>query len=713
MANLTQQWSTVYDERIYAGVLGKIIGVYLGRPIESMLYRDILAQLGRVDYYVHAQRRRPLVISDDDLTGTFRFINALRENGCKPDITSKQIGRSWLNTIIRNKTILWWGGVGVSTEHTAFARLRAGIDAPESGSIARNGQLVAEQIGAQIFIDCWAMVNPADPDSAARMAREAARVSHDGVAVDAAVFLAAMEAAAFVERDLHKLFEIGLRYIPADSLIRRMLDDCRDAREKFGPDGWERAMTDVLEAKYGYDKYGGGCHVVPNHGIILVALLFGNSDFQRSLMIANTLGWDTDCNSGNVGCLLGIKDGIATIDAGPDWRGPVIDRVFLPTSEPGTLMSDAGEVAADMIGIARRLRGLDEARPKDGARYHFAYPGSLQGWHSDGWIDCADACRLQNVERNGTRAMAIKYEKLAPGRVARVRVATFTPAEGFDYGGYAIIGSPSVYAGQEVVADVSADAGDPAPVNVGLTVRHYDADRNLVIVRGPTQSIAPGAKATLRWTVPQTNNQPIGEIGIEVSGQSPAGTIYVDRVDVVSEATIDYADAPGIAWARQWIDAADMVHAMRGKDVFLRVIQNDESTGMAISGGRRWRDYSVTAQLSTGLAATFGVAVRVQGLRRYLALTFSQAGQASLVAMKDEPHTLVSVPFKWPTNARRTVRLRVRGDKLDATLDGEPLLSATIPPEFADLDTGGFAVLAQLGRVDVHALSIRPSASDA
>ena len=28
-------------------------------------------------------------------------------------------------------------------------------------------------------------------------------------------------------------------------------------------------------------------------------------------MIVNTCGWDTDCNSGNVGCLLGIKNGLA------------------------------------------------------------------------------------------------------------------------------------------------------------------------------------------------------------------------------------------------------------------------------------------------------------------------------------------------------------------------------------------------------------------
>ena len=40
-----------YIERVYAGVLGKIIGVYLGRPFEGWTYDRIFAELGEVWYY--------------------------------------------------------------------------------------------------------------------------------------------------------------------------------------------------------------------------------------------------------------------------------------------------------------------------------------------------------------------------------------------------------------------------------------------------------------------------------------------------------------------------------------------------------------------------------------------------------------------------------------------------------------------------------------
>jgi len=174
-----------YLERVYAGVLGKVIGVYLGRPFEGWTYERIVRQIGEITYYVHERLGKPLIVPDDDISGTFTFLRAMPDYGNSPDLTPAQIGQTWLNYLIERQTVLWWGGMGNSTEHTAYLRLKAGIPAPESGSAARNGLIVAEQIGAQIFIDGWAMIAPGDPERAADLARRAATVSHDGAAVHA------------------------------------------------------------------------------------------------------------------------------------------------------------------------------------------------------------------------------------------------------------------------------------------------------------------------------------------------------------------------------------------------------------------------------------------------------------------------------------------------------------------------------------------------
>src|SRR5512135_3291661 len=106
-----------YLERVYAGVLGKMIGVYLGRPFEGWLHERILAELGEVRTYVHERLGKPLIVADDDLSGTFAFVRALADNGNPPGLTASQIGDAWLNYIIEGRTILWWGGMGNSTEH--------------------------------------------------------------------------------------------------------------------------------------------------------------------------------------------------------------------------------------------------------------------------------------------------------------------------------------------------------------------------------------------------------------------------------------------------------------------------------------------------------------------------------------------------------------------------------------------------------------------
>lgn len=42
-----------YYQRVYAGVLGKLIGVYLGRPFEGWTWQKIMRELGPIRYYVN------------------------------------------------------------------------------------------------------------------------------------------------------------------------------------------------------------------------------------------------------------------------------------------------------------------------------------------------------------------------------------------------------------------------------------------------------------------------------------------------------------------------------------------------------------------------------------------------------------------------------------------------------------------------------------
>ena len=433
-----------YDERVYAGVLGKIIGVYLGRPFEGWTNKRIEEQLGEVDYYVHDKLGVPLIVTDDDISGTFTFIRALEDYNYDPQLTPKQVGQTWLNHLIDSRSVLWWGGLGNSTEHKAYLRLRQGIDAPYSGSIATYGQVVAEQIGSQIFIDGWAIVSPGDPEQAADFARRAGSVSHDGEAIFGAQVLAAMEAQAFVEDGIDKLLDVGVSQIPSDIVIYGMIADIREWHQR-NTDDWRKTFKEI-QGKCGYDKYGGNCHIVPNHGLIVLALLHGDGDFQKSLMIVNTAGWDTDCNSGNLGCLMGIRIGLQGIDAGTDWRGPFADICYVPTADSGGGVNDAVRETERIVRAGRRLNGAEVVKHKEGSRYHFSYPGSVQGFRSDN-------ATLSNVQMpSGDRSLAISISDAVDDETVTALTSTFVDsldtAKYFERRGYGLMSSPRLSSGQ-------------------------------------------------------------------------------------------------------------------------------------------------------------------------------------------------------------------------------------------------------------------------
>ena len=702
-----------YVERVYAGVLGKIIGVYLGRPFEGWTYDRIMQELGEIWYYVHEKRHVPLIVTDDDISGTFTFLRALPDYGNRRTLTPAQIGQTWLNYIIEQRTILWWGGMGNSTEHTAYLRLKNGIPAPQSGSLARNGKVVAEQIGSQIFIDGWAMVAPGDPELAADLAQRAASVSHDGEAIYGAQVVAAIEAQAFIESDINQLIDTALRFIPADSLIYRMIGQIREWHAAE-PD-WRKTRAQIA-AHYGYDKYGGNCHMVPNHALVIHALLHGDDDFQKSLMIVNTCGWDTDCNAGNVGCILGIKNGLAGIDAGPDWRGPVADRMYLATADGGRAITDALTESYHIVNIGRALADEPPLLPKDGARYHFSLPGAVQGFRADVNPDAQDAATVEQVaghSRSGDGSLAIRFHAIAPGRMARVGTPTFIPsrheAEYFIKRGYALYASPTLYSGQGVHARLAAAEENASPVLVNLYVAVYTADDAIEWRRSPQKILAPGEWADLAWTIPSTNGLPISAVGVEVSSAMRAdGVLYLDFLtwNGAPDVVLTNPGGEGVMWRRAWVNGVDQ-YDFWWPEAY-RLVQN-RGRGLLSQGTREWDDYTAHAAITLHLAAAAGLAARVQGMQRYYALLLTGAGTAQLVKALDGDTVLAEAAFPWSFGATYDFTLTVRGNRIEAAIDGRVLFDVIDVDR--PLDGGGVALVVEEGRIMCEAVAVAPAAS--
>jgi len=662
---------------MYAGTLGKLIGVYFGRPVEGWSYQQIRERFGTIDYFVAQRLGVPLIVPDDDVSGTFVFFRALEDNPGDGAVDARAVGNTWLNYIVENKTVLWWGGLSRSTEHTAYLRLKAGIAAPRSGSIELNGRAMAEQIGAQIFIDAWAMASPGDPERAVAMAREAASVSHDGLAVEAACFLAAMEALAFVEPELNVLIATGLELVPG-ARLHRLVEDVANACSRTAD--W-RSVRDWIETNHGYSKYPGNCPMATNHAAVLMALMMAGDDFQRSLSIATSAGWDTDCNAGNVGCLNGIRLGLAGIEAGANLRSPVSDRLYAVSADGGECLSDAVRETRKIMAAAAALRNEHVQLPT--ARFAFEFSGSTQGFtlHPGCGVE-QSVSGLSNVGDG----LTIGYQCLAPGVRGAVSVNTFADPQPTGVGGtsyFEVVGSPSLYSSQTVRAVVHA-GHEPAP-RLSFFIDIYGDTGAIETMRGPGQQLARGLNA-LQWDLPDTAGRPVYRLGLELT--SPA------RIDgSVTLRELDWSGAPrdlrlGRAselspdltpWTTQtvWLKTFVSSAANFAPDYTTTFcISHPEANGVVTTGSRDWRDYSVSSRITFNQQDGAGLVARSRGHRRYYAALLA-AGKTLIVSYRDGNQTVLGERlFDYAIDDTYELEFQLEGRELRLLIDGQPWIQA-------------------------------------
>jgi hypothetical protein len=697
-------------ERIYAGVLGKIIGVYAGRPFESWTYQRIMNQLGPIHYYVHDRLGMPLVVPDDDIAGPFTFIRAIDEHQGAGDLTSEKIGKTWLNNVIEEQSIFWWAGRGISTEHTAYLNLKMGMAAPLSGAIATNGKTVAEQVGGQIFIDGWAMLSPGNPSQAAKLAEAAARVSHDGEAVYAATLWAAMEAEAFISKDINHLLDLGLSFIPSDCAIACLITDIR----MWVPQDcdWHKTRKRI-EDNYGYHNYQGVCHIIPNHGLMIMALLYAGNNFHEAMHIINTSGWDTDSNGGNLGCLVAIINGLSAFDGGPNWRGPVADRVLISTADGGYAINNAASLALDVANLGRKLRGMEPILPpKEGAQFHFTLPGSVQGFRP---YPSITARVEQGTDPRGVPGLAIRLFDHGP-TCGSVEVLTDThhpvdlPIEGQLY---YLSASPLIYPGQTIQVKLFAEDELESWVQCRLVIKSYDSNDRSSKTVGPSQELSPGSATTLEWTIPESASyEPIHAVGIELSSsKSVHGAVWLDYLRWKGNPAMTLRLPPGDPqrqyefWKRAWVTSVDRFHTW---DQTSFLIAKNYGEGLTTIGTREWTNYSVAVTgFKVHIGGPVGVIVRAQGLNRWYGLLLTESGtRLCIVKARDEKRSIIaSSDFHWGVDIEYSFSCSVVGPCIRVEVDGTVLEAKDLEEAY---DSGGTGLLVTNGSLSVEQIKVRP-----
>jgi ADP-ribosylglycohydrolase len=668
-------------ERLYAGLLGKAIGVRHGSNVEGWTAERIRAAYGEVTRYLYSFRN---FAADDDINGPLFFVRALDGLAPGEELEPHHVASALLNYVPHEHGFFWWGPYGTSTESTAYRNLRAGIEPPRSGSIEQNGAETAEQIGGQIFIDCWGLVAPGDPVLAAKLGRAAASVTHGGNGVFGGMFVAACIAAAFVERDIERVITAGLSVIPEDCVYALMVRDLVAFHERT-PGDW-RSCFELVRSRYWTDRYPGGCHVIPNAAIVVLSLLYGAGNFDDTVNICLMCGFDTDCNCGNAGTIAGVLAGLDGIDP-TAWRAPINDLVICSSVIGSLNATDLARTASAFAARACRIGGF-EPPPRwratlavDADRFDFELPGSTHAFRvatdAEERIDTVLA-NTDEQAHGGSRSLRVEAAGAPGGTAVRVFLKTFYQPQDFEDSRYDPAFSPLLYPGQRISACLMVPADTPCETIGCLYVR----DRGTGIVHASERTpLVPGRWHEISWSVPPMSGACLEEAGVTViplSGHArTAVVVYVDDV------AFDGAPEYDIDFARERIETWNLLHREVSQFTYLKGIWKLEDgalsgsccdDGEAYTGGHAWTDYRFEAVLEPQLGERHNLNFRVQGAMRGYAVGLAPGDRLELLRNDDGYQPVRAADFAWHCGGRYELAVDVRGPVITVRGDGRTLI---------------------------------------
>jgi len=284
-----------YRDKMAAGWIGQMVGVGWGGPTEFKWTGKIIPE-------DEIPRWKPEMVNQfrqDDIYVEMTFLRTLEVHGMGCSI--RQAGIDFANS-----------GYGLWHANRAGRdNLRNGIAPPDSGHPKFNKH--ADDIDYQIEADYAGLIGPGMPNVAIKLGEKFGRLMNYGDGLYGGQFVGGMYAEAFFETEPVKLVEAGLECIPAESQYAECI---RDVLAWYGrnPDDWQETWQ-LIDEKYqlnhDYRRFSCGgpdtafnIDAKINGAYIVMGLLYGEGDLDRTVIISTRCGQDSDCNPSNSGGVI-------------------------------------------------------------------------------------------------------------------------------------------------------------------------------------------------------------------------------------------------------------------------------------------------------------------------------------------------------------------------------------------------------------------------
>lgn len=347
------------QDRIYASWLGQLSGNIYGLPHENIHIDEPGPDafpygydfLGISYYQWHFGTTKMTGVmdayggafSDDDTDIEYIYLDLMERKGVEPRYSD--IRDAWMAHIDN------W--VWIANRH-ALALMHHGYTPPYTGQRGINAEWF--QIDPQLINEIWAITAPGMVGYAAEKSGWGARISADDWGTEPTIAYGAMFSAAFYEPDVAKLVDIGAAALPSGSKFAKTISDMKALHVRY-PGDWKAARAEMAERYYENDSPKSIWNANLNGACAILALLYGEGDFQKTMDLASAMGFDADNQAATLGGLLGVAHGTKGI---PDTFLYPVEGWTLPFNDRYLNRSRRDLPSTSITGLARRTTEIAE-----------------------------------------------------------------------------------------------------------------------------------------------------------------------------------------------------------------------------------------------------------------------------------------------------------------------------------------------------------------
>lgn len=313
-------------DKIKGGWAGQVIGCTYGGPAEfkylGTIIHDYIPITWNDTAVAHYYKTFPGLY--DDVYMDLSFVDVIEKYGVDAPVDS------FANAFAHAGYMLW------AANQMGRYNILQGKKAPESGHWLNNPH--ADDIDFQIEADFIGLMYPGMPQSAAKLADKVGHIMNYGDGFYGGLYVSTLYSLAFVMDDIEQIVKESLKAIPEESTYYQCIHDIIRWHEAY-PDDWKQTWFEC-QRKWDFDIGAPNGIFAPynidakiNSAYVVIGLLYGKSDFFRTMDIATRCGQDSDCNAATVAGIIGVLKGYEKIP-------PQYTQALLPVSDENFAYSD-------------------------------------------------------------------------------------------------------------------------------------------------------------------------------------------------------------------------------------------------------------------------------------------------------------------------------------------------------------------------------------